>query len=61
MAQKDADYSLYLVTDSTPAILGNNDLIAVVKDAIAGGTANPASRSTPSLLTDFRGHDCPIT
>lgn len=31
------DYSLYLVTDSTPAILGDKDLIEVVKQAIAGG------------------------
>ncbi|QIX01111.1 hypothetical protein AMS68_006628 [Peltaster fructicola] len=31
------DYSLYLVTDSTPAILGDKDLVKVVQDAIAGG------------------------
>lgn len=31
------DYSLYLVTDSTPAILGNSDLIEVVEAAIQGG------------------------
>lgn len=31
------DYSLYLVTDSTPAILGNNNLINVVQAAIEGG------------------------
>jgi thiamine-phosphate diphosphorylase/hydroxyethylthiazole kinase len=31
------DYSLYLVTDSTEAILGNRDLIAVVEQALEGG------------------------
>lgn len=31
------DYSLYLVTDNTRAILGNNDLVSVVRDAVQGG------------------------
>ena len=31
------DYSLYLVTDSTPAILGDRDLFQVVEEAIRGG------------------------
>ncbi|GAB7339763.1 hypothetical protein MBLNU457_6321t1 [Dothideomycetes sp. NU457] len=31
------DYSLYLVTDNTPAILGSRDLIQVVRQAVAGG------------------------
>jgi thiamine-phosphate diphosphorylase / hydroxyethylthiazole kinase len=31
------DYSLYLVTDSTPAILGDKDLVSVVKAAVEGG------------------------
>ncbi|USP77463.1 uncharacterized protein yc1106_04737 [Curvularia clavata] len=31
------DYSLYLVTDSTEAILGSRDLIDVVEQALAGG------------------------
>ncbi len=31
------DYSLYLVTDSTPAILGNKDLVDVVESALQGG------------------------
>lgn len=31
------DYTLYLVTDSTLAILGTKDLAKVVEDAIAGG------------------------
>lgn len=37
MSRKNVDYSLYLVTDSTPAILGDKDLVSVVRDAIAGG------------------------
>ncbi|EGE81968.1 thiamine-phosphate pyrophosphorylase [Blastomyces dermatitidis ATCC 18188] len=31
------DLSVYLVTDSTPAILGNRDLCEVVQDALEGG------------------------
>ncbi|PGH29668.1 hydroxyethylthiazole kinase [[Emmonsia] crescens] len=31
------DLSVYLVTDSTPAILGNRDLCEVVRDAVQGG------------------------
>ena len=31
------DYSLYLVTDSTPAILGDKDLASVVEAAVKGG------------------------
>ncbi|KAL9130467.1 MAG: hypothetical protein Q9217_001339 [Psora testacea] len=31
------DYSLYLVTDSTPAILGKKDIIQAVDEAIQGG------------------------
>jgi thiamine-phosphate diphosphorylase/hydroxyethylthiazole kinase len=31
------DYSLYLVTDSSPAILGDRDLIEVVEAALQGG------------------------
>lgn len=37
MTFKNVDYSLYLVTDSTPAILGNRDLVEVVEAAIRGG------------------------
>lgn len=32
-----ADYSLYLVTDSTPAILGDKDICDVVDRALRGG------------------------
>jgi len=31
------DYTLYLVTDSTPAILGDKDIVEVVEQAIQGG------------------------
>lgn len=34
---KHVDYSLYLVTDSTPAILADKNLVSVVKEAVAGG------------------------
>jgi thiamine-phosphate diphosphorylase/hydroxyethylthiazole kinase len=37
MPLKDVDYALYLVTDSTPAILGDKDLAEVVEAAIRGG------------------------
>ncbi len=37
MAPMAVDYSLYLVTDSTPAILGDKDLVATVKAAVEGG------------------------
>jgi len=37
MGKGEVDYSLYLVTDSTPAILGDKDLVSVVEAAIAGG------------------------
>ncbi|PVH82482.1 Hydroxyethylthiazole kinase [Cadophora sp. DSE1049] len=33
----EVDYSLYLVTDSTPAILGDRDLVEVVEAALKGG------------------------
>ncbi|KAI0180016.1 TMP-TENI-domain-containing protein [Hypoxylon sp. FL1284] len=35
--QREVDYSLYLVTDSTPAILGNADICNVVERALKGG------------------------
>jgi thiamine-phosphate diphosphorylase len=37
MKTVEVDYSLYLVTDSTAAILGNKDLVAMVEAALAGG------------------------
>ncbi|KAI0875105.1 Hydroxyethylthiazole kinase family-domain-containing protein [Hypoxylon argillaceum] len=37
MGKSDTDYSVYLVTDSTPAILGDKDICAVVEEALRGG------------------------
>ncbi|TVY50233.1 putative thiamine biosynthetic bifunctional enzyme [Lachnellula cervina] len=37
MAPTNVDYSLYLVTDSTSAILGDRDLVKVVQAAVDGG------------------------
>lgn len=37
MAPPAVDYTLYLVTDSTPAILGDKDLVEVVEAACQGG------------------------
>ncbi|KAL9050166.1 MAG: hypothetical protein Q9162_006800 [Coniocarpon cinnabarinum] len=37
MCRNAVDYSLYLVTDSTHAILGDRDVVDVVEDAVAGG------------------------
>ncbi|KAI1755522.1 Hydroxyethylthiazole kinase family-domain-containing protein [Xylaria castorea] len=37
MKKNDIDYSLYLVTDSTPAILGDKDICEVVEAALRGG------------------------
>ena len=45
MAKQQIDYSLYLVTDSTPAILGDKDLVSVVQAAIDGGVLPQAMRT----------------
>ena len=37
MGSSDVDYSLYLVTDSTSAVLGDRDLAGVVEAACQGG------------------------
>ncbi|TGJ82295.1 hypothetical protein E0Z10_g6461 [Xylaria hypoxylon] len=37
MGKSNIDYSLYLVTDSTPAILGDKDICEVVEAALRGG------------------------
>ncbi|KAL7901035.1 Hydroxyethylthiazole kinase family domain-containing protein [Trichoderma sp. SZMC 28014] len=37
MDKKKVNYGVYLVTDSTPAILGNKDLVSVVEAAVRGG------------------------
>jgi hypothetical protein len=45
MSPPPVDYSVYLVTDSTPAILGNKDLVAVVKAAVEGGRLHSSESS----------------
>ena len=47
------DYSLYLVTDSTPAILGDRDLVSVVEDAIKGGVTVVQYRDKKSETGDL--------
>ena len=37
MTRETVNYSLYLVTDSTPAILGDRDISHVVEEALKGG------------------------
>lgn len=39
MSKPSVDYSLYLVTDSTPAILGDRPLVPVVEAALRGGVS----------------------
>ena len=34
------NYSVYLVTDNTPAILGDKDIVEVVRAAVEGGSTN---------------------
>lgn len=47
------DYSLYLVTDSTPAILGDFDLPSVVEAAIKGGVTILQYRDKRSETADL--------
>jgi len=47
------DYSLYLVTDSTPAILGSKDLVQVVRQAVAGGATIVQLRDKTSDTADL--------
>ncbi|PNS15264.1 hypothetical protein CAC42_8265 [Sphaceloma murrayae] len=47
------DYSLYLVTDNTPAILGSKDLVQVVKGAVEGGTTIVQLRDKTSETSDL--------
>ncbi|KAM3416749.1 hydroxyethylthiazole kinase [Cercospora zeina] len=53
MAPPNVDYSLYLVTDSTPAILGTRDLVDVVKNAVAGGATVVQYRDKASETADL--------
>jgi thiamine monophosphate synthase len=47
------EYSLYLVTDSTPAILKDNDLVSVVESAIMGGVTIVQFRDKTSETADL--------
>ncbi len=47
------DYSLYLVTDSTLAILGDKDLASVVESALEGGVTIVQYRDKTSETADL--------
>lgn len=53
MEAVDIDYSLYLVTDSTAAILGNRDLVTVVEAALEGGVTIVQYRDKVSDTADL--------
>jgi thiamine-phosphate diphosphorylase / hydroxyethylthiazole kinase len=53
MKAVDVDYSLYLVTDSTAAILSNKDLVAVVEAALEGGVTVVQYRDKVSDTADL--------
>lgn len=56
------DVSLYLVTDSTPAILGERSIFAVVEEAIRGGTPPASSHlASRNSLTYVRSYYCPVS
>lgn len=65
------DYALYLVTDSTPAILGDRNLVDIVDQACAGGVTIVQLRDKTSstaelisiaerLLKVTRAHGVPL-
>lgn len=71
MDKKKVNYSVYLVTDSTPAILGNKDLTSVVEAAVRGGATivqyrdkhsdrETAVRTARALLEVTRRHGVPL-
>lgn len=49
----EADYCLYLVTDSTPTILGDRDLVDVVTEALKGGVSLVQYRDKVSETADL--------
>ncbi|TDZ74488.1 putative thiamine biosynthetic bifunctional enzyme [Colletotrichum trifolii] len=53
MPKPQVDYSLYLVTDSTPAILGSRDLATVVEAAVKGGVTCVQYRDKTSDTGDL--------
>lgn len=57
------DYSVYLVTDNTPAILGKKDIVEVVRAAVEGGSLPHVSlrhlpHASRELIVNRRYH-CP--
>ncbi|KAF9871640.1 hypothetical protein CkaCkLH20_10838 [Colletotrichum karsti] len=71
MSKPQVDYSLYLVTDSTPAILGDRDLASVVEAAVKGGVTvvqyRNKTKDTGDLVAEAkklhkvtRAHDVPL-
>jgi len=71
MVKPKVDYTLYLVTDSTPAILGDRDLVDIVDRACAGGVTIVQLRDKTSstaeliviaerLLDVTRAHGVPL-
>ncbi len=51
--KKAVDYALYLVTDSTPAILGEKNLADIVEAAIQGGVSIVQFRDKKSDTADL--------
>lgn len=71
MDKNKVNYGVYLVTDSTPAILGNKDLTSVVEAAVRGGATivqyrdkhsdrATAVRTARALLAVTRRHGVPL-
>lgn len=58
MPKSEVDYSLYLVTDSTPAILGDRPLTSVVEAALRGGVSvvqyRNKTKDTGALVAEAR-------
>jgi len=57
----DVDYSLYLVTDSTKAVLGDKHLVQVVQQALEGGKIWVRSHTLILDLTPTRYNHPPIS
>lgn len=58
MNKRRVDYQLYLVTDSTPEILGDRDICQVIEEALKGGVTIIQYRdkrsSTETLVSTAR-------
>lgn len=53
MDRNSVNYAVYLVTDSTPAILGDRDLCEVVEASVKGGTTIVQLRDKTSDTGDM--------